>query len=203
MKLYLIRHADKEEGEFYNVFLKHQDPPITKRGQLRAETLTNYFENRNIDTIYVSEYLRARQTAAILASKKGLVSRMDRRLNEIDNGAIDGMSDSAIQEKYASFWNDYISHTKDVRFPEGETGEEARKRQLSLLSDLLAEGKDAVLICHERYIRLLICTVLDLPVYERYRFAADYCSITEIEFLEGLFKWRIVRINHSIETNPD
>lgn len=199
MKLYFIRHADKEEGDFYNAHLKHQDPPLTKRGRIRAEALAEYFENKNIDILYVSEYLRARQTAEILAEKKRLTTVMDRRLNEIDNGIIDGMSVFSIKEEYASFWSDFVSHSKDVRFPGGETGEEAKGRQLSLLSDLLAKGKDAALFSHEGYIRLLICTLLDLPVYERYRFAADFCSVTEIEFLYDSLKWRVVRINHTVE----
>ena len=199
MKIYFIRHADKGAGNYYNDHLKHQDFPITELGKIRAENLARYFELREISAVYASEYLRAQQTAAALAAKKGLEIIVDNRLNEIDNGIIEGMSDVEIKEKYPSFWNDYFSYSKDVRFPEGETGEEVQARQRSLLNELIANGKNAAFVSHEGYIRLLICNLLGLPVYERYRFAIDYCSITEIEFCTDLEKWKIIRMNQAIE----
>ena len=199
MKLYFIRHADKGTGDCYNDHLKHQDFPITEQGKNRADNLASYFESREISTVYASEYLRAQQTAIALATKKGLEIVIDNRLNEIDNGVIEEMSDAEIQEKYPSFWDDFFDYSKDVRFPEGETGEEVKARQLSLLNELIARGKNAALVSHEGYIRLLICNLLNLPVYERYKFTIGYCGIIEIEFCGDLGKWKIVRINQEIE----
>lgn len=199
MTLYFIRHADKGTEECYNDSLRHQDFPITDQGKRRAENLASYFELKEISIVYASEYLRAQQTAKSLASKKGLEIVIDNRLNEIDNGIIEELSDEEIKEKYPSFWNDFFSYSKDVRFPEGETGEEVKARQRSLLNELITRGKNAALISHEGYIRLLICHLLSLPVYERYKFKIDYCGITEIEFCRDLGKWKIDRINQVIE----
>jgi broad specificity phosphatase PhoE len=103
LKLYFIRHADKGIGDCYNHHLKHQDLPITDQGKSRAEKLASYFELKEISTVYASEYLRAQQTATPLATKKGLEIVIDNRLNEIDNGIIEEMSDAEIKEKYPSF----------------------------------------------------------------------------------------------------
>lgn len=199
MKLYFIRHADKGMGDCYNDYLRHQDFPITDQGRRRAENLASYFDFKQISTVYASEFLRAQQTAKALSIKKGLEIVIDSRLNEIDNGIIEKLSDAEIKEKYPSFWNDFFSYSKDVRFPEGETGEEVKARQRSFLNDLIAREKNAALVTHEGYIRLLICHLLDLPVYERYKFEIDYCGITEIEFCRDLGKWKIDRINQAIE----
>ena len=32
MAFYILRHADKEQGKFYNSRLRHQDEPISQRG---------------------------------------------------------------------------------------------------------------------------------------------------------------------------
>lgn len=199
MKLYFIRHADRGIGDFFNGCLKHQDFPITDLGKSRAENLASYFEHKEISAVYASGYLRAQQTAIELATKKGLETVIDNRLNEIDNGIIEGMSDGEIKEKYPSFWRDFFSYSKDVRFPEGETGEDVKARQGSLLNELITSGKNAALISHEGYIRLLICNLLNLPVYERYKFSIGYCGITEIEFCKDLGKWKIIRMNQAIE----
>ena len=43
MKWYIIRHADKEQGDFYNPNLRHQDQPISEKGHLKAQKLISYF----------------------------------------------------------------------------------------------------------------------------------------------------------------
>lgn len=199
MKFYFIRHADKGAGDCYNDHLKHQDFPLTEQGKNRAENLARYLECKDIDAVYASEYVRAQQTAGAVAAKKGLPLVVDCRLNEIDNGLIEEMSDEEIKENYPSFWDDFFSFSKDVRFPGGETGEEVKARQQSLLQDLIADGKNAALVSHEGYIRLLICHVLNLPVYERYKFYIGYCGVTEIEFCEDTGTWKIRCMNQAIE----
>ena len=42
---------------------------------------------------------------------------VDHRLNEIDNGILEEMSDAEIKEKYPSFWNNFFSYSKDIVFP--------------------------------------------------------------------------------------
>jgi broad specificity phosphatase PhoE len=46
-----------------------------------------------VDYIYASEYLRVKQTAKPLARDKGIAVMIDKRLNEIDNGIVETMSD--------------------------------------------------------------------------------------------------------------
>ena len=199
MKLYFIRHADKETGSCYNDYLRHQDYPITDGGRMRAANLSNYFEPKEFSIVYASEYLRTQQTAEALTARKGMRIVIDKRLNEIDNGIIEKLSDEEIKEKRPSFWNDFFSYSKDVRFPEGETGEEVKARQQSLLNDLILRDENAILISHEGYIRLLICHLLNLPVCERYKFKIDYCGITEVEFCKDLGQWKIDRVNQTTE----
>ena len=54
MTFYIIRHAEKERGNFYNPELRHQDQPISQKGQEQAKKLVGYFANKEISRIYIS-----------------------------------------------------------------------------------------------------------------------------------------------------
>lgn len=133
MKVYVVRHGDKADGDYFNEYLKHQDEPLSESGEAKAKMLCTYFKDINISQIYTSEYLRTKQTAKYVAELKRITLIEDRRLNEIDNGIIESMSDDEIKKRYPEFWADFFSYTKDVRFPDGETGEEVKARQKELM----------------------------------------------------------------------
>ena len=196
MKWYIIRHAEKEEGYFYNPKLGHQDPPISKKGRLKAQKLLSFFSDKSIDRIYISEYIRTAQTIKNVAEKKELSPIIDNRLNEIDNGLIEGMSEKVLQLRYPDVWNAFQERDRDFQFPEGESGEEAQKRIESFFEDKQASNEDLILVSHDGLIRLLMCYILKIPVYRRWDFQVDTCGIMEIEYQTAFKKWKLIRFNH-------
>lgn len=199
VKVFISRHGDKELGEYYNEILKHQDEPLTEKGKKMAKRLIDFFEHLEIKRIIVSEYIRTSQTAKYLAEHKGIAIEKDKRLNEIDNGRIESMDKKEIIERYPEFWRDFSSHNMDVRFPDGETGEEVMIRQKSLLDEIIKRGEDVFLVSHEGYIRLLICHLLNVPVYKRHVFQVDMCGIMEIEYNVVTKEWKIIRFNYTLD----
>jgi broad specificity phosphatase PhoE len=195
--VYLIRHAAKERGEFFNPRLRHQDEPISAQGQTQAQKLCAYFDGQAIAAIYVSEYQRTWQTGEPLARQFNLTPGIDARLNEIDNGRLDGMTDEQIQQTYPDVWQAFLSRSADFRFPGGETGDEAQQRIVEFLAEKRQQhaGENIVVISHEGLIRLLMCTILDLPVYKRWNFHYDFCGITEIAYQPEYASWKIMRFN--------
>ena len=132
---YIIRHAQKEKGDFYNSHLHHQDEPVSQQAEEEARKLWLYLCDKDISGIYVSRYLRTAQTIEHVAKQSGIQPFMDERLNEIDNGCLDGMSDEEIRQTYPEVWQGFRDRSSDFRFPAGETGEEARQRVASLLEE--------------------------------------------------------------------
>ncbi|NLF01055.1 MAG: histidine phosphatase family protein [Anaerolineales bacterium] len=195
MRLYIVRHGEKEEGSWFNPELHHADPPLTERGTEQARALCRYFAEISVGGILVSRYVRTGQTAAFVAEQKGLAPVVDARLDEIDNGYLDSMSNKEIAEQYPDFWQVFRSFSCDVRFPGGETGEEVKQRQDSLLNELEAKGDDMLLVTHEGWMRLLCCNVMGMPVYRRNRFRLDYCGIVEMQTDKEAGGWKMLCIN--------
>jgi broad specificity phosphatase PhoE len=165
---------------------------------MMAERLTDFFDHIDIKRIIVSECLRTSETAKYVAKHKGITVEKDKRLNEIDNGIIESMDKEEIIEKYPEFWRDFSSHNMDVRFPEGETGEEVKLRQKYLLDELIQRDEDVFLVSHEGYIRLLICHLIDIPVYKRHLFKVDMCGIMEFEYDKATKEWKMIRFNYTL-----
>jgi broad specificity phosphatase PhoE len=193
MKLFFVRHGEKEISSEINPKIGHTDPSLTSFGFIQAQKVAEYFKDEKVDYIYASEYLRVQQTAGPLSKDKKIPIKIEKRLNEIDNGIIETMPDEEIERKYPEFWKDFFEHKHDCRFPGGETGEEVRRRQAALLEEIKEKEGTYVLFCHDGFIRILMCNILGMPVFERYRFICDYCGISEINYEQKT--WKIKRYN--------
>jgi len=199
MIFYIVRHADKAKGDFYNPALRHQDEPISQMGQEHAQKLVPYFADKGITRIYVSAYIRTGQTAAPLSKHLNLLPIVDERLNEIDNGLFDKATEAEVREKFPAEWRAYRERISDFRFPEGETGEEAQKRLVNFLNEKReAHGNEhTLIICHDGLIRLLMCYVTNNPTTGRWNFYVDFCGITEINYQPDYGTWKLMRFNHT------
>ena len=198
MKFYLVRHADKAEGDYFNPRLRHDDQPISTFGRVHASKIQKYFHKLSIKAIYISEYIRTEQTARPLAKKLEIVPIVDYRLNEIDIGIIDKLSDDEIRDKYPEVWNASHDWNRDFRWPEGETGLEAQERIVSFINEQLNQQGSILVVAHDGIIRLLICYILGLPVYSRVNFLVDTASVTELEWDKTKSRWKLIRFNQSV-----
>lgn len=65
--LYFIRHAEKDLSD-----KEDRDPPLTKCGAERAESLANFLSSVDIQAAYSTNFERTRKTAEPLAKEKDL-----------------------------------------------------------------------------------------------------------------------------------
>ena len=193
----VIRHAEKEQGDFYNPRLRHQDQPISEQGKHEAQKLTAFFSGKHVSAIYVSAYQRTLQTIEPVAGQQNLTPAVDDRLNEIDNGRFEGLSEADIAHTYPDAWNAFHERKADFRFPGGETGREAQTRILDFLQEKLRFHKQdhIILVSHDGLIRLLMCSVVQIPVYRRWTFQVDTCGIMEIAYQTDYEDWKLIRFN--------
>jgi len=200
----IIRHAEKESGDFFNPHIGHQDQPISAQGCQQAERLAAYLCRRQplVTAIYISGYQRTGQTIQPLAERLGLQPVLDLRLNEIDTGYSDNMPDEEVQEKFPDVWRAYTERNADFRFPGGETGAEAQQRIRDFVEEKRCEhGNEAhiVAVCHEGLIRLLMCSIAGLPPFKRGNFYVDFCGMMQIAYQPKWDAWKLMRFNHTCE----
>lgn len=197
---YIIRHAHKEQGDFFNPRLRHQDEPISQKGKEEALKLWSYLCDKEISVIYVSGYLRTTQTIEHVSEQSGLMPIIDERLNEIDNGCIEGLSDEEIQKKYPEVWIGFHERSADFRFPGGETGKEAQRRIVEFLKEKQQDhdNQNVVFVSHDGLMRLLVCHIMNLPVYRRWDFHIETCGIMEINYQPDYKTWKLIRFNQKL-----
>jgi broad specificity phosphatase PhoE len=197
MHLYLLRHAEKEWGGHFNPALRHQDEPITANGRRQAEAWAGHFAGQGLAAVYISQYRRTGQTAEPIAQRLGLAPVVDERLNELDNGRLEGMTEQAVRETYPDVWQALQARNTDFRFPEGETGAEAQARIEAFVAAAQRQhANEAVLVVsHDGLVRLWVCWALGLPVYRRWDFKVDFCGLTELSFEPAAGRWRLLRFN--------
>jgi len=73
-QIYLIRHCQAEGQD--------PDAPLTEKGKKDAEKLADFLEDKGIEAIVSSPYLRAVQTATPLAKRLSLEIQTDKRFSE-------------------------------------------------------------------------------------------------------------------------
>lgn len=65
--LYFIRHAEKDRTDKIN-----NDPALTEKGYIRSNNWATFFEDKNIDAVYSTDYKRTRETAIPIAKRNNL-----------------------------------------------------------------------------------------------------------------------------------
>jgi len=199
MTFYILRHGDKEKGEFRKPDLPLNDQPLSEFGQEQARNLVGFFKDREIAQIYVSAYQRTAQTIAYVAEDHGLKPLMDERLNEINIGAFENITLEELEEKFPMELKAFSERSRDFQFPGGESGETGQKRVVQFLDEKreLHGDENVIAVCHDGLLRTLLCHVLGIPVYKRWGFSVETCGITELEFEEDYGTWKLIRYNQT------
>jgi len=65
--IYLVRHSEKDVS-----FNNSADPPLTHCGEQRSKSLSRFFSDVPICTIYSTDYTRTKNTALPTATMKGM-----------------------------------------------------------------------------------------------------------------------------------
>ena len=160
--IYLIRHADtidelgvrntNETSQAIN-----EKEILSIKGEEDSKELSEKQELKNIEAIWCSSYVRAKQTAKYIANKNNLQINLDDRLNERKLGNL---------KEIAIFMKDKITrdpsqeqllHQK-FKTSDGESAEDTNKRMTEFLNECLKKynGKRIAIISHGGSIKFLL-----------------------------------------------
>lgn len=145
MRLFVIaRHAESTLNE---LSLVNGDPSVpvglTERGREEAALLGRQVANIPLDACFHTRFARTTETAWIALAGRGVEFHEEPLLDDIDVGELEGKS----IEDYRTWKR---AHTRDDRFPGGESMNEAARRYAEGFARVLAASHEHVLVvCHE------------------------------------------------------
>ncbi|MGO4541662.1 histidine phosphatase family protein [Paenibacillus sp. 2TAB19] len=141
-KIYLVRHC-KAEGQ-------EPEAPLTGQGQEDAEcTIVDFFEDKKIEIIVSSPYVRAIDTIKPFSKFIGREISIDERLKERILSTAE-LGDWLI--KLEQTYDDL-----DLKFEGGESSNEAMRRGLAVINELIElPATNLVVVTHGALLSLII-----------------------------------------------
>ena len=158
------RNADREvakaQGKYadFTEGVRDQDTSLTSIGEFQSLSVGRELRRRfdaghPIDLIYVSPYLRTRQTMDKIVEGLGYQPKVivDERVREIDFGILDGVDAQALKAKYP---DEVKRRTREGKYfyrpPGGESRPDVKIRLRSFLDTIVRDcrGLNVVVVCH-------------------------------------------------------
>ncbi len=168
-ELYLIRHG-RTDWNALQLLQGNVERELDEEGRSQAQVVAEEFANVPLAAVYSSTMIRAKQTAAIIASNLGLINTPIDGLHECRYGPYEGMSRMEYEQKFikeiAARKRLPIEHFLCYRIAEGvETPQEIIDRVLPCLKEIEKRhrGEKIAIVCHGGVIRSLVVYFLQKP----------------------------------------
>ncbi len=178
MRIFLVRHGESEGNVIHQI---NDDPQrivnLTARGRSQAERASDRLRLVHFTHAYVSEFPRARQTAAILLHHHDLPLQIDARLNERRSG-MDGMP--------VNSFNDLLCDDPLGFKPvHGESFLEEMERLRGFLDDISTRHPQgvALAVSHENPIIAALSLTVGDPNKTVHR-SLDNCEWVELDWMK-------------------
>ena len=185
----LVRHGqtawNREER-----FRGQTDVPLNEIGLAQAAaTARRIAAEWRPAAVYCSPMVRALQTAGTIAEPLGLAVQAHAGLNDIDFGALQGLTVVEARERFPETVAAWFATPHLVRPPGGESLASVRERAMAALDELATRhaGQTVVLVGHMVLNRVLLLGVFGLELDRFWRLGQDTCAINVFDAEDGEF----------------
>ena len=183
----LVRHGQTEWNRLER-FRGRLEIPLNSFGRAQAAALATRLSSLPICGVYSSPLGRARGTAEAIAQVLQREVEIVPGIIDINYGQWQGHSPAQIAERYPEIHGQWLSSPHRVRFPEGETLQEVRKRAVSTVRDLAARHPHGtvLLVSHQVVNKVILGAALGLPLAHFWRIVQDNACLNR-------FHWEVVQ----------
>ncbi len=202
MNVYLVRHGESEGNK--KQIHQGENIPLSEQGKKQAKLIAERLEETNIDIIYSSPYLRAKQTAEIIADRLDIPVEYWEELREKKNPSeLEGLNYSdprALEIKRVIKENEL---KPDWKFSDEESFNELLARAKDVERRLLKQHWAQNILCVS-HVKIIFMIVLSMLFQERltpgifwqfyYHSRLMNTGITHLKFEEKL-GWSLVTWN--------
>jgi broad specificity phosphatase PhoE len=166
MLLRLVRHGESEGNFAGSLQGSRLDTPLSEIGRRQAEALAARLAGDDIDAVWASPMIRARETAAAIAAVLGLGVSLDPDLVEFDWGVWSGRPyDGEIEKEVSGVRARWRAGEIEIAPSGGESPARAALRADRFLARLAASGaRSPLVVAHGRFNRILITRLLGRPL---------------------------------------
>jgi len=189
-RLWLVRHG-LTDWNVQQRFCGHSDIPLSARGQEQSLWIAKQLLKESISVIYTSDLMRACETAEIIASQRASAVQIKEspEWREMDFGEWEGLTFAQIEERFKDqigFFIDPEHHSP----PNGESLTHLQQRVMDAFlvivrsNEILLTG-DVVIVSHGGPLRILLCSILGIPLQRQWQIKLDSGSLSAIDLLLG------------------
>jgi len=181
--VYLARHGEvlhAAEGRFFG----HTDIGLSPVGRVQVAALGERLGGEPIEAVYASDLLRARESAAPLASARGTDVVALSPFREMAMGRWEGLTFAEIKAREPGLCARWLADPFAMPFPEGEGVADLRARAVPALRRVVERhaGRRIAVVAHGGTNRVLLAEALGLPLHNIFRLAQDYAAWNLIEY---------------------
>jgi broad specificity phosphatase PhoE len=162
--LLLARHGESD----WNRAKRWQgfaDRPLTDRGRRQAEELADRLDGTELDAVYSSDLQRARDTAEVVARRKGLAVSTTSDLREVDVGEWSGLTRAEAEARFPEAYERWLHGGEG--WADGETYKQLATRVLKAMQRIAAahDGARVLVVAHGGTIRAIHAAALGVDVH--------------------------------------
>ncbi|MEG0378112.1 MAG: histidine phosphatase family protein [Eubacterium sp.] len=156
--LYLIRHGTTDNNASGH-FQGSLNSPLNSLGFKQAKYLGKRFETIELDAIYTSPLIRARQTAEGLKGNKNLPLIPLDGVVEVDGGKLEGRTIAENDNDFPGLIDQFKYDLPNFSAPDGESTRQVYDRVVDALTQIADENPDKTIACvsHGFAIQTFLC----------------------------------------------
>lgn len=163
MKIIILRHGESLD-DIENRYGGFANYSLSEEGKKQAKTVAPILSKYKVDTIYSSPYLRAYETATIIANKLKLPINIDIKIRERNTyGYLSGMNKDKAKELFPEDYENAKDQKTADKIDGAELMVDVEKRVSSFIA-LLDHQKDqtVMLVMHGKVTEILLKYVLKI-----------------------------------------
>ena len=178
--LSIVRHGETD-WNIQQRYQGHSDIPLNETGHQHAAEIAARLADERLDVVISSDLTRAMQTAETIARPHGLTVLPEPGLREANFGVFEGLRYADIITQHKAMAEAWFADPEQP--PDGgEKLSEVAERVGAVYTRLLAQhaNQHMLVVGHSGALRLLLCTLLDMPPTAYWRFNLSACSLSRV-----------------------
>lgn len=199
MRILLVRHGVTDwnlkrivQGEIEN--------PLNEMGIKQIEYILPFISKFRIHRIFCSPILRVIQSAEIISLKLSIEKEISKEFTEFKVPEWAGKSVSYL-EKNSQSWKEYKMNPISMDSSNGETIYELQNRVYEEYLKIERQyfNKNVIIVSHAEVIRVLIVSLLNIPLEKILSFKISPGSLSIISKINGKYKLEILNFNSTLK----